>query len=88
MAYNVSTQAQKLLPSVGSYSGFAVGLAAASATTVTVACTSLRVVHGVVATSIDSATAPILASTSGSTFTLTVASGDTVAWIAWGIPNA
>lgn len=88
MAYNVTAQSPKLLEALGSFSGFAVGIGLASGTTLTVVVPGLRVVHGVVGTSLDNATAPILASTSGSTFTMTTNSGDKIAWIAWGIPKA
>lgn len=88
MAYNVETQSPKLLEALGSFSGFAVGIGTASTTTLTVVVSGLRVVHGAIGTSLDSATAPIFATSVGSTFTMTTGSGDKIAWIAWGIPKA
>lgn len=88
MAYNTTSESPKLLEGVGAYSGFAVGIGLASSTTLTVNVTSLKVVKGAIGTSLDNATAPILASTSGSTFTMTTNSSDKIAWIAWGTPKA
>ena len=88
MAYNVTAQTPTLLESVGSYSGFAVGIGLAVSTTLTVTVKGLRTVYGAVGTSLDNATAPILATTVGNVFTMTTNSGDKIAWIAWGIPNA
>ena len=88
MAYTKATQSPTLLESVGSYSGLAVGIGTASSTTLTVTVKGLRVVYGAVGNSLDSATSPILASTAGNVFTMTTASGDDIAWIAWGIPKA
>jgi hypothetical protein len=88
MAYNKEAQSPTLLESVGSYSGIAVGIGTASSTTLTVTVPGLRVVHGAIGTSLDNATAPILASSSGNGFTMTTNSGDKIAWMAWGIPKA
>ncbi len=88
MAYNVTAQDPELLEALGSYSGFAVGIGLAVSTTLSVTVKGLRIVKGVVGTSLDNATAPILASTSGNAFTMTTNSGDKIAWIAWGIPKA
>ncbi len=88
MAYNTTAESPKLLESVGSYSGLAVGIGLAVSTTLTVTVKGLRVVHGAIGTSLDNATAPILATTVGNVFTMTTNSADKIAWIAWGIPNA
>ncbi len=88
MAYNSSSEDPKLLESIGSFSGFAVGIGEASSTTLTVTVQGLKTVIGAIGTSLDNATAPIFASSSGSQFTMTTNSGDKIAWIAWGIPNA
>lgn len=87
MAYNTESESPRLLKSVGNYTEMACGIADASGTTLTVTVPQLSKVKGVVANSLDSATSPVLASTSGSTFTMTTASGDTISWIAWGIPK-
>lgn len=87
MAYNTTSESPKLLEGVGAYSGFAVGIGVADNTTLTVE-TNLTTVHGAIGTSLDNATAPIFASSSGGQFTMTTNSGDKIAWIAWGIPKA
>ena len=88
MAYSVATQSPKLLEAVGSFSGFACGIGTASSTTLTITVPQLASVHGAVGTSLDNATAPILASTGAGTFTMTTNSGDKIAWIAWGKAKA
>ena len=88
MAYNSEAESPKLLESIGSFSGFAVGIGTASGATLTVTVPGLKSVLGALGTSLDNATAPIFASSSGSQFTMTTNSGDKIAWIAWGIPNA
>lgn len=85
MAYTTTSQAARLLKAVGNYVELAAGIATATTTTLTVTVPSLSVVMGVVANSLDSATSPVLASTSGNTFTMTTASGDKISWLAWGI---
>ena len=88
MAYNSTAESPKLLESIGSFSGFAVGIDVASSTTLTVTVPQLKVVIGALGTSLDNATAPIFASSSGGQFTMTTNSGDKIAWIAWGVPKS
>ena len=85
MSYNSSTASPKLVKTVGSYTELAAGIADATSTTLTVTVPQFSQVISVVANSLDSATAPILASTSGNIFTMTTASGDTISWMAYGI---
>ena len=85
MAYNVATQSPRLLKVSGETTEMACGIADASSTTLTVTVPQFSKVIGAVGNSLDSATSPILASTSGNTFTMTTASSDTIAWIAWGV---
>ena len=91
MAFNITatdtTTYNKLLESVGTYSGFAVGQGLAVTTTLTVTVPGLKTIHGVVLSG-RTTTNPLLASTSGNVFTATVSSADVVDWIAWGIPNS
>ena len=84
MAYNSSSESPRLLKSTGVYTEIACGIGLASSTTLTVTIPNFTQVIGVVANSLDNATAPILASTSGNTFTMTTNSGDKISWMAWG----
>lgn len=87
MAYTTESESPRLLKSVGNYTEIACGIADASSTTLTVTVPQLSKIKGAVGNSLDSATSPILASTSGNVFTMTVGSGDTISWMAWGIPK-
>lgn len=85
MAYNSESVSPRLLKVVGEKTELCCGIADASSTTLTVTVPQLSKVIGVVACSLDNATAPVLASTSGNTFTMTTNSGDTISWLAWGV---
>ena len=92
MAFNITatdtTTENELLESIGSYSGFAVGIGLAVSTTLSVTVPSLKTVKGVVALGQGSDTEAHLASTSGNSFTITCGNADTIHWIAWGDPKA
>lgn len=76
-----------LVENRGSYSGFAIGLAALSGGTATVTVPSLREVHWAIAQSRSANRAYVSADT-GNTFTITGSGSETVAWIAYGLPNS
>ena len=94
MAYNITatdaTTYNELKETVGSYSGFAAGVALAVSTTATVTVPQLKTIEGVVVTNqtSEASASTVLASTSGNTFTVTTDSGGTVHWIAWGSPRS
>jgi hypothetical protein len=81
----LASRSSKLIQAVGSYTEFAAGVDAQSGTAVTVSVPQLLAIHGVVTGGNTSTTAPYVDAVSGSSFTLTKASGDVVSWIAWGV---
>lgn len=98
MAFNVTSQAGRLVKAVGSYTELACGMATMASGTATVTVPALRRVDGAVG-SVQGATGVgetvIITATSTNTFTIeTIAEGGTatgtsvVMWIAWGIPAA
>ena len=91
MAFNITptntTTYNKLMESVGQYSGFACGVGLAVTTTLTVTVPSLSTIEGVVMSG-RANTLPYLASSSGNTFTATCGSADSISWIAWGKANS
>lgn len=91
MAFNITptntTAYNKLIESLGQYSGFACGVGLAVTTTLTVTVPQLKTIHGVVMSG-RGTTVPYLATSSGNTFTATTGSADSISWIAWGVPRA
>lgn len=88
MALQITSQSPKLMQNVGNYSQFATGIAGGSGTSTSVTISHFTRVDGVIATSATSATAVYVGTTSGNSFTATHGSGDTIMYIAWGIPKA
>ena len=98
MAFNVSSQAGRLVKAIGSFTELACGMATMASGPADVTVPSLARVDGVVgcvqgATGVGETV--ICTATSTNTFTLeTIAEGGTatgtsvVMWIAWGIPRA
>ena len=91
MAFNITptntTSFNKLVESIGQYTGFAAGVGLAVSTTLTVTVKGLKTIHGVIMSG-RSTTVPYLASSSDNTFTATTGSGDSISWIAWGIAKS
>ena len=87
MAFNITptntTAYNKLMESVGQYSGFACGVGLAVTTTLTVTVPSLSTIEGVIMSG-RSSTVPYLASSAANVFTATCGDADSISWIAWG----
>ena len=79
-----ATLASTLIEVVGSFAKVAVGVAGGSGTSTVVTVPQFLVVQWAMALSDVSATAPYVGTLSTNTFTVTHASGDTFAWIAFG----
>ena len=93
MAHNITSQADRLLKTVGSYCELACGIAPIGTTfpfTVTVTVPSLARVDGVVCSPQSNDAVVYPNATSGNTFTLLSASVlvENLMWFAWGIPRA
>ena len=90
MAFNITptdaTTYNKLVESIGQYTGFAAGVGLAVSTTLTVTVKGLKTIHGVIMSG-RSTTLPYLAASSDNTFTATCGSADIISWIAWGVPK-
>ncbi len=91
MAFNITptdaTTYNKLVESIGQYTGFAAGVGLAVSTTLTVTVKGLKIIHGVIMSG-RSTTVPYLLTSSNNTFTATCGNADSISWIAWGVPKA
>lgn len=88
MALQITSQAGRLVKSIGAFTELACGIAGGSGTSTEVTVPNLKRVDGVVCMSAVSVTAVYCATTSGNSFTATHANNDSFFWIAWGIPKA
>lgn len=88
MAFNRTSQPPTLVENIGNFNPIAWGIDTAVSTTLTVTIPSFRSVYLAIGTSQSTATSPFLATTVGNTFTMTVGSGEVIAWIAIGQPKA
>ena len=83
MAFNKTTITPTIIENVGTYSGFAIGVATLSGGSATVTVPQFRQVHWAIAQSRSANRAYVSADT-GNTFTITGSGGETVSWIAYG----
>lgn len=88
MALQITSQAGRLVKSIGAFTELACGIAGGTGTSTVVTVPALKRVDGAVCMSAGSATAAYSDTTDANTFTVTHGSGDSFFWIAWGIPRA